>query len=268
MGASGYTDRDHDIFYRGSFLFLSVNEKNKRVLVMLDIKNLGFRYRKTDILKDIRFELDKGEIISIVGPDGVGKSTLLKCIARILKPGQGSVIIDGKDAAGMKSSELVKCIGYVPQDFPSRFPLTVFEAILMGRRPYITWRPSYNDLKIVSDLIDLMGLTDLAMQDFDCLSGGQKQKVLLARAFAQETDLLLLDEPTSNLDLKHQLEVMEMISGMLLRASKNVKNIIEVSAYSSMSLERILKSLIRCLRRHQKLMPCSFTDQQKHSGII
>lgn len=181
---------------------------------MLNIENLEFRYRKTDILKNIHFNLDKGEIISLVGPNGVGKSTLLKCIARILKPDQGAVVIDGQNACKIKSSDLVKCIGYMPQDFPSRFPITVFEAILMGRRPYITWRPSDDDLKIVSDLIDSMELTDLAMQDFDCLSGGQKQKVLLARAFAQETDLLLLDEPTSNLDLKHQLEVMEMISDM------------------------------------------------------
>ncbi len=187
---------------------------------MLCIENLWFRYRKADILNDICLDLDKGEIISIVGPNGAGKSTLLKCIAQILKPGRGSVAIAGENAAKIKSPDLVKCIGYVPQDFPSRFPITVFEAVLMGRRPYISWRPSDKDLKIVSDLIKLMELSDLAMQDFDCLSGGQKQKVLLARAFAQETDLLLLDEPTSNLDLKHQLEVMEMISDM-----SNKKNI-------------------------------------------
>ncbi len=210
---------------------------------MLDIKNLGFGYRKTDILKDICFELDKGEIISIVGPNGVGKSTLLRCISRILKPDQGSVVINGKDAAGMKSSDLVKCVGYVPQNSPSKFPITVFGAVLMGRRPYITWRPSDNDLQIVSDLIDSMGLTDLAMQDFDCLSGGQKQKVLLARAFAQETDMLLLDEPTSNLDLKHQLEVMEMISGM-----SNKKNLGVVMAVHDLNLAARFSDKVVMLR--------------------
>ena len=181
---------------------------------MIKISGLFFSYKKTEILADIGLELRKGEILAIVGPNGAGKTTLLRCIAGIAKPDRGSIRIEGRDIFGMKRPDLAKRIGYVPQAAPSKFPVTVFETVLMGRRPYISWRPSENDLKIVTDLLRSMGLADIALRYFDQLSGGQKQKVLLAKAFAQGTGCLLLDEPTSNLDLRHQMETMEMISTM------------------------------------------------------
>ena len=181
---------------------------------MLKISGLFFSYKKTEILANIGLELRKGEVLAIVGSNGAGKTTLLRCIAGIAKPDKGSIRIDGRDIFGMKRPDLAKRIGYVPQTAPSKFPVTVFETVLMGRRPYISWRPSENDLKVVTDLLRSMNLEDIALRYFDQLSGGQKQKVLMAKAFAQETDYLLLDEPSSNLDLRHQMEVMEMISGM------------------------------------------------------
>ncbi len=184
---------------------------------MLRIHGLDFRYKNITALKDVGIELNKGEVLSIVGPNGAGKTTLLKCIVRIVKPDKGTILIDGKDASRMNRLNLAKCISYVPQASPSKFPISVFDAVLMGRRPYIVWKPSNKDLKVVADLLKSMDLENVALRDFDRLSGGQKQKVLLARAFAQDTDYLLLDEPTSNLDLKHQMEVMEMISGMVKR---------------------------------------------------
>lgn len=182
---------------------------------MLSINGLDFRYKNISALEDVGIELNKGEVLSIVGPNGAGKTTLLKCILGIVKPDKGTVLIDGRDASRMKRLNLAKCISYVPQASPSKFPISVFDVVLMGRRPYIVWKPSKKDLEVVADLLKSMGLEDVALRDFDQLSGGQKQKVLLARAFAQDTDYLLLDEPTSNLDLKHQMEVMEMISGMV-----------------------------------------------------
>lgn len=182
---------------------------------MLSINGLFFSYKNTNILEDIEIDLHQGEILSIVGPNGTGKTTLLKCIAGIEKPERGTILIDGKDASGMKRMAHARCIGYVPQSSPSKFPITVFDAVLMGRRPYIVWKPSKKDLEMVADILNSMNLEDIALRDFDQLSGGQKQKVLLARAVAQDTDYLLLDEPTSNLDLKHQMEVLEMISSMV-----------------------------------------------------
>jgi len=182
---------------------------------MLFIRGLHFRYKNINALEDVAMGLDKGEILSVVGPNGAGKTTLLKCIARIVKPTKGTILIDGKDASRMNRLSLARRISYVPQSSPSKFPVTVFETVLMGRRPYIIWKPSKKDLKVVADLLKSMDLEDIALRGFDKLSGGQKQKVLLARAFAQDTDYLLLDEPTSNLDLKHQMEVMEMISSMV-----------------------------------------------------
>ena len=183
-------------------------------MIMLRVSGLSFRYKNTKVLEGIGLRLHEGEILSIVGPNGAGKTTLLRCIAGIVKPEKGCIRINDRDLLGMKRVELAKRIGYMPQIAPSRFPVTVFETVLMGRRPYISWRPSENDLEMVAGLLNSMGLAEIALRYFDQLSGGQRQKVLLAKAFAQETDCLLLDEPTSNLDLRHQMEVMEMISKM------------------------------------------------------
>lgn len=182
---------------------------------MLSIRGLFFNYKDINILEDIEFKLHKGEIVSIVGPNGTGKTTLLKCIAGIIKPKKGTILINDKDTSRMKRIELAGYISYVPQSSPSKFPLNVFDAVLMGRRPHITWKPTKKDLNIVAEIINSMGLEEIALRDFDQLSGGQKQKVLLARAVAQDADYLLLDEPTSNLDLKHQMEVMKMVSNMV-----------------------------------------------------
>ncbi len=182
---------------------------------MLQVDALRFGYRKRIILDNICLDIHKGEMVSIAGPNGTGKTTLIKCLAGIHRPTSGRVKINGKDIFEMHRREHARCVGYVPQSSPSKFPITVFEAVLMGRRPYITWKPSKADYEKTARVIESMNLKDIALRDFDKLSGGQKQKVLLARAIAQDTDYLLLDEPTSNLDLKHQLDVLEMIADLV-----------------------------------------------------
>ncbi len=180
--------------------------------MLLRVSDLVFNYNGTSVLRGIGVSLDKGRMVSIVGPNGAGKTTLLKCIARFLKPARGAVRIENQDIRDMPRKELSRRLGYVPQSMPLRFPMTVFETVLTGRRPYMSWRPAEKDLQRTAQIIREMNLEELAMRDMDRLSGGQAQKVMLARALAQDQDYLLLDEPTSSLDLYHQLEVLELVA--------------------------------------------------------
>ena len=161
-------------------------------------------------------------MLSIVGPNGSGKSTLLKCINRILKTKQNTVLIDGKDASKLNLKELSKIMGYVPQSSTSTFPFTVFDVVLMGRKPYIHWNISERDNEIVAEMLDFLGIGDLAMRHFNELSGGEQQKVIIARALAQQPQLLLLDEPTSSLDIKHQLEILCMLKSLTQSKERSV----------------------------------------------
>lgn len=186
-------------------------------------KNLDFAYNGGPlVLDDVNIELDEGEILALVGPNGSGKSTLLKCLADFHSSRNGSVRIDGKDISEYSLNEKARKLGYVPQIENISFPSTVFDTILMGRKPYISWKPSQDDKKIVSDLIKKMELSDFAMRDINELSGGQRQKVFVARALAQQPEIMLLDEPTSNLDLKHQLEVLSIIKEQTKRGISSI----------------------------------------------
>jgi len=170
------------------------------------VKDLSFSYGNKRILKGISLNADEGEIISIAGPNGSGKSTLLKCLNMTLKS-QGTIFFGDINLKKMKSRQRAQLIAYVPQNISGSFPLTVFDMVLLGRRPYIGWRAGARDFAIVSEIISFMGLSHLMLKNYNRLSGGERQKVLIARALAQEPKLFFLDEPTSNLDLKHQLEV-------------------------------------------------------------
>ena len=181
----------------------------------LKLKDVEFSYASTPILENICMELAPAEVLGIVGPNGAGKSTLLRCIDKILKPQRGSILLDGRDINEMRLMELAKRMGYVPQSTSQIFPATVFDTVLMGRRPHLGWRSSEKDEEKVLDVLQMLNIESLAMRDINELSGGQQQKVFIARALVQEPDVLLLDEPTSNLDIRHQLEVMEIITSIV-----------------------------------------------------
>lgn len=181
----------------------------------LEIQELNFKYDSRVVLEDISLEVEEGKILTLVGPNGSGKTTLLKCIMRILDPEKGCILLDGEQISKIKRRELAKRIGYVPQRELNSFPTTVFDTVLIGRRPYLNWNPSANDLTIVSQVLYVLGLKEFTLRDLNELSGGEQQKVLIARAIVQEPQIMLLDEPTSNLDLKYQLEVLEIVKNLV-----------------------------------------------------
>jgi iron complex transport system ATP-binding protein len=185
------------------------------MIVKLSMKNLRFRYNSTEILSDFCLNVGDGQIVSIVGPNGSGKSTLIKCIDRILDPSSGNILVDRHDVTKMGRMDLARMISYVPQSSLRIFPNSVFDVVLMGRRPHLGWQGSAHDDEIVWEVLQLLGIEEHALTAFTDLSGGQQQKVLIARALAQETGVVLLDEPTSNLDIWHQIDVMEILRSLV-----------------------------------------------------
>lgn len=166
-------------------------------------------YGGTPVLRDISFSLRPGEIFALVGPNGSGKSTLIKTITRIHEQTSGSIVIDGTETKEIEPMDLAIKIGYVPQHFTYTLYSTVFETVLLGRRRHIRWSVSDEELSRVQAALDQLEMADLAGQYMDQLSGGERQKVFIARALAQNPALYLFDEPTSALDIRFQIEVME-----------------------------------------------------------
>jgi iron complex transport system ATP-binding protein len=188
----------------------------------IHVNNLHFNYGKKEVLSDISFHIEDGEIVSLVGPNGAGKSTLLKCMNRILQPVKGTMRINDETVNGMGMKKMARLFAYVPQTTLHTFPATVFDTVLLGRRPYVGWIVGNEHREIVYEMLIQMDLAHLALRQFNELSGGEQQRVLIARALVQEPSVLLLDEPTSNLDLKHQLEVMDYVVEIVRRKSISV----------------------------------------------
>ena len=179
--------------------------------IFIKTNDLSFGYGSREIVKDVNAVFRAGEVTCLIGPNGVGKTTYLKCLARLLSPQKGIAWVKGYELSKIKPRELAKIQSYVPQNGSVTFPLSVYEFVCLGRRPYVEWSLSNKDREIVEDSIQYMGIAQMCDKYLDELSGGERQKVMLARALAQEPDILLLDEPTSALDICHQLEVMELI---------------------------------------------------------
>lgn len=174
---------------------------------VVEIRKLRFTYNGSEVLRGIDLTVNEGELVVILGPNGAGKSTLVKCMAGILDC-KGVKLFE-KPIQNYDRRKLAKLIAYVPQRCEPGF-MTVFDTVLLGRRPYMGLRPSKKDIEVVRKTLRELGIERLALKPTNKLSGGELQKVGIARALAQEPEVLIMDEPTNNLDIKSQLEVMRL----------------------------------------------------------
>lgn len=182
--------------------------------MILSVQGISFSYNSHPVLEGVSFELDRGRVLGVLGINGAGKSTLLKCINKILKPSKGSILLNDENILSLSGKHIARRIGYVPQKYPEE-TLTVFDTVLLGRKPHIKWAADKRDYEIVERIIHTMKLDPFALRKVSELSGGESQKVIIARALAQEPDILLLDEPTSNLDVKNQIDVMGLMKDVV-----------------------------------------------------
>ncbi|MGV8090162.1 MAG: ABC transporter ATP-binding protein [Methanothrix sp.] len=177
-------------------------------------KGVSLSYNSRLVLGDVSLQLRKGAIVTLLGPNGCGKTTLLKIINGLLRPDSGKVYVDGNDVSRMGQTDMARLIGHVPQTQRSSFPFTALDIVLTGRMPHISAlsQPGPRDLEKASQAMDMVGASHLSSRPYTQISGGERQLVMIARALAQEPSFLLLDEPTSYLDFKNQHQVLKMVS--------------------------------------------------------
>lgn len=212
----------------------------KKSIIQAD--HLSFSYQDLMVLQNVNFEVFEGDFIGIIGPNGGGKTTLLKLIMGFLKPNQGTIKVFGKTPA-----EAMRYIGYVPQTIrlDKQFPISVFEVVLLGRLSHLPWYGSYQaeDLKAAENALEKVGILDLKDRAFGTLSGGQAQRTLIARALVSNPELLLLDEPTASVDASAQAEIYQL----LFQLNKKI-TVLMVTHDLSVAIEHVKHVL--CVQRN------------------
>ncbi|MGD8455902.1 MAG: ABC transporter ATP-binding protein [Anaerolineales bacterium] len=178
--------------------------------MILNVQGIRFQYPGRPVLEEVTFAVENGQVLAVLGTNGTGKTTLLKCINRILPPAAGTVLVRGELVSGFTRNAVAQKIAYVEQQ-RSASRATVFNTVLLGRKPYIRWDITQHDMEIAGRALQTLGLEKFALRYLDELSSGELQKVMIARALAQEPEILLMDEPTSSLDLNNQLEVLNLV---------------------------------------------------------
>lgn len=179
----------------------------------LSVENLSFSYGKTPVLRDVTFTAEKGELLSVLGPNGVGKTTLFRCVLGTLTPSSGRVTVDGCDLTALPPRERARRIAYIPQIHPATFGYTVLDTVLMGaaRQLNAFQQPQAAQIRQAEEALEQVGASHLRERNFAHLSGGEQQLVLIARALAQRAEVLVMDEPTSALDYGNQLRILQMV---------------------------------------------------------
>lgn len=181
---------------------------------ILGFRHIAAAYGEREILKDVTLSIHEGEFAGLIGSNGTGKSTLIKCVSGLLSPKRGNITICGKENSSLKSQQRAQMVAVVPQSYHVDYDFTVEEIVMMGRNPYLSFRQKEGpiDREIVENAMEMTNTENFRGRYYNELSGGERQRVVLARAIAQQPKILLLDEPTSALDVHHQIEVMELIT--------------------------------------------------------
>jgi len=180
---------------------------------MIEVDSVFFRYHQDWVLQDVSFQVRKGAFVGVIGPNGSGKTTLLKILYRLLTPQRGEVLFDHLSLKKMSRGEIAKKIAVVAQEAYPAFPFRVIEMVLMGRSPYLghLMFESPKDLEIAKRAMEWTEILPISQRPIDELSGGERKRVYIARALTQEPEVILLDEPTTNLDIHHQVESLDLV---------------------------------------------------------
>lgn len=183
---------------------------------LFEVKNISFSYDGEEIFSDISFSIDKGDVLCILGPNGTGKTTLIKCLNGLHDIDKGEILINGKNIKKLSFKEISKFIGYIPQSHIPSFPFKVLDVVVMGRAPYLNLgeSPKQKDKDIAIKALKTLGIDHLKDKEYTNLSGGERQLVFLARVLCQQPDILILDEPTSHLDFGNQIKLLEIIDNL------------------------------------------------------
>jgi iron complex transport system ATP-binding protein len=181
--------------------------------MFLSVDGIDCSYNSTQVLKDVRLQVGRGDFVGIIGPNGSGKTTLLKAISATLKPAKGAILLEDVDVHSIKKLDLAKKMAVVPQETSILFDFTAFDIVMMGRNPHVDrFRfETSKDVAAVKKAMKLAGCLEFAQREVGSLSAGERQRVAIARAIAQEPSVMLLDEPTSHLDINFQLETMALL---------------------------------------------------------
>ncbi len=182
-------------------------------MVVIEATRISCKYDSSETLRDLTFRIESGNFIGVLGPNGAGKTTLIRALSRALKPTRGSILLDSTDVYSMSQRDIARSIAVVPQDIAITFSFRALDVVLMGRNPHLSFfqMEAHRDLAIAEEAMRLTNCWHLAQRRLDELSGGERRKVLIARALAQEPRILLLDEPTLHLDICNQIETMELL---------------------------------------------------------
>lgn len=183
---------------------------------LLSVTDLNMRFGDFQALRDVSFSLGRGKLVGLIGPNGCGKSTMMKCICRINQMTSGKILVDGNDVSTLKPAEVAKLVASVPAEVGQTFGMTVMDMVMLGRYPFVDrlWWETREDEAKVREALRVFGLDGLRKKQVSLCSSGERQRALIAKAYVQEPKLMLVDEPTSHLDMKYKLDVMEYLQSM------------------------------------------------------